>query len=315
MRWDTTSLTPRLALLMTLPPLLWAGNAIVGRMAVGHVPPLALNAMRWLLALAVLGVLGRRALATTAARRALVDRWRELAVLGLLGVGAYNGLQYVALHTSTPINVTLIASSSPLFMLGVGALLYGVRPTRRQGLGALLSLAGVGVVLARGEASQLSQVRFVAGDLLMLLATATWALYSWMLARPPRRLAPPERPDWGWAEFLLAQTLFGTVWAVLEAGVEAALVPAPPLVWSPWLAAMLLYVAIGPSVIAYRCWGLGVSQAGPAMAAFFANLTPLFAALMSSALLGEAPRTYHVLAFALIVAGIAVSSQRSAHQR
>jgi drug/metabolite transporter (DMT)-like permease len=74
--------------------------------------------------------------------------------------------------------------------------------------------------------------------------------------------------------------------------------------------AALLYVAIGPSVIAYRCWGLGVVRAGPALAAFFANLTPVFAAMLSAALLGEAPRWYHAAAFALIVGGIVVSSRR-----
>ena len=73
---------------------------------------------------------------------------------------------------------------------------------------------------------------------------------------------------------------------------------------------MLAYVAVGPAVIAYRCWGLGVTVGGPALAAFFSNLTPVFAALMSAALLGEPPHWYHAVAFALIVAGIVVSSRK-----
>jgi drug/metabolite transporter (DMT)-like permease len=72
----------------------------------------------------------------------------------------------------------------------------------------------------------------------------------------------------------------------------------------------LLFVAVGPAVLAYRCWGLGVQRVGPNIAGFFSNLTPLFAALMSAALLGEAPRLYHGIAFALIVGGIVVSSRR-----
>jgi drug/metabolite transporter (DMT)-like permease len=75
---------------------------------------------------------------------------------------------------------------------------------------------------------------------------------------------------------------------------------------------VLAFVAIGPSIIAYRCWGLGVARAGPALAAFFANLAPLFAALMSAWWLGEWPQPYHALAFSLIVAGIAVSMPRRA---
>jgi drug/metabolite transporter (DMT)-like permease len=75
----------------------------------------------------------------------------------------------------------------------------------------------------------------------------------------------------------------------------------------------LAFVAVGPAVLAYRCWGEGVQLAGPAVAGFFSNLTPLFAALLSAAFLGELPHLYHVLAFALIVGGIVVSSRRSAH--
>ena len=80
--------------------------------------------------------------------------------------------------------------------------------------------------------------------------------------------------------------------------------------WGWPLAAALAYVAVGPALVAYRCWGLGVQRVGPNIAGFFSNLTPLFAALFSAAFLGESPRPFHALAFALIVAGIVVSSRR-----
>lgn len=119
-----------------------------------------------------------------------------------------------------------------------------------------------------------------------------------------------RRPAWDWAEFLCIQVVLGLGWATAGAGVGEWLQPTTrPIAWTPWLVAAVAYVAIGPSLIAYRLWGLGVAQAGPALAAFFANLTPLFAALLSAALLGEWPRAFHGLAFALIVAGIVVSSR------
>ena len=80
--------------------------------------------------------------------------------------------------------------------------------------------------------------------------------------------------------------------------------------WGWPLALALVFIAIGPAVVAYRCWGLGVQRAGPALAGFFSNLTPLFAAVLSAAFLGEPPRLFHAVAFALIVAGIVVSSRR-----
>jgi drug/metabolite transporter (DMT)-like permease len=150
------------------------------------------------------------------------------------------------------------------------------------------------------------QVRLVAGDVYMLLASAAWAYYSWMLAHPTTE--PPDIRR-NWSAFLLAQIAFGLVWSSLAAGGEWALglgrmQPSWPL------AVALLYVAIGPALLAYRSWGAGVSRAGPQLAGFFVNLTPLFTAVLSSAFLGEVPHLYHALAFILIVGGIAVSSSR-----
>ena len=295
------------AVLMTLPPLLWAANAVVGRMTVGHVPPLMLNFLRWSLAALILLPWGWRALRDPGA---IAARWKHLLLVGLLGVGTYNSLQYLALVTTTPINVTLIAASLPVWMMAVGMLMHAEHPTRRQFAGAALSLAGVLLVIARGDLSTLAAVQFVAGDLYVLLAVVAWAFYSWLLARPPESMRPPQRPDWDWAAFLLIQMLFGLLGAGAAAAGEAALTGAR-VDWNGWVVAALLFIAIGPSVIAYRCWGLGVVRAGPALAAFFGNLTPVFAALMSAALLGEAPRWFHAAAFALIVGGIVVSSRKS----
>ena len=299
------TLTLRTALLMTLPPLLWAGNAVVGRLLVGQVPPLMLNALRWLLAALLLAPLAWRVVRDGA----LIARsWPYLVAVGTLGVGLFNALQYLALVTSTPLNVTLINASMAVWMLLVGMALFGSHPTRRQVLGALLSVAGVLTVVTRGAWASLADLHFVIGDVYMLLAVIGWALYSWLLARPPAWLRPPPKARWDWAEFLLVQSLFGLVAAGGGAAAEAAYTTHAPVAWhSAAVWAALAYVAIGPSVIAYRCWGLGVATAGPALAAFFANLSPLFAALLSAWLLGEWPQPYHGVAFALIVAGIAVS--------
>jgi drug/metabolite transporter (DMT)-like permease len=297
-------LTPSTILLLTVPPLLWAGNAVVGRVVNALVPPITLNFLRWGLALLLL-----LPLAAWVLRRGsgLWERWRRYAVLGLLGVGLYNSLQYLALQTSTPLNVTLVASSAPVFMLGIGALFFGQRVSGRQVAGAVLSIAGVLMVLSRGEWQQLLAVRLVPGDVYVLLATAAWAVYSWLLVRPGD--PPAIRADW--AAFLLAQIVFGLGWSSLFAAGEWALTDAQ-IHWGWPLAAALAYVAVGPAIIAYRCWGMGVQRAGPNVAGFFANLTPLFAALMSAAFLRELPHLYHALAFALIVGGIVVSSRRSA---
>ena len=302
-----STITPRLALVLTMPPLLWAGNAVVGRLMVGQVPPLTLNFMRWILALAVLLPLAWRALRPWARIR---DRWPYLLAIGVLGVGAYNSLQYLALVTSTPINVTLVASSLPVWILLIGALFYGERPTPRQLVGGAMGLVGVALVVTRGSWETLSAVRFVPGDLYILGAIMGWAVYSWLLARPPAHMRGEQRPDWDWSGILLIQTLFGLIGSTLFFTAEQWS-GAHPIRWSWGVAAALVYVALGASILAYRCYGLAVAQAGPALAAFFNNLTPLFAAVLSTLVLGDSPKAYHALAFALIVGGIAVSSRKA----
>jgi drug/metabolite transporter (DMT)-like permease len=296
-------LTARTALLLMVPPLLWAGNAVLGRMSVGSISPVLLNALRWLLACAILLPLGRRVLRSDSP---LWERTGYFLLLGLLGVGSYNAFQYLALQTSTPINVTLITSSLPVWTLVVGALWYRERPQRMQMLGAAISLVGVLFVLTRGDWTSLARVHFVTGDLFVLVAIISWSFYSWMLARP----RDPSVRAWPWAEFLLAQVLFGSLWASTAAIGEWA-AGASYVQWNGWIIALLFYVAIGPSLVAYRCWGLGVERAGPAIAAFFNNLTPVLTAILSAAVLGESPRWFHGVAFVLIVGGIALSARRA----
>ncbi len=303
----TQRLTPATALLLTIPPLLWAGNAVVGRLMSGQVPPMTLNFLRWAIALVLLLPLGGWVLRKGSG---LGAHWRRFAVLGLLGVGAYNALQYLALKTSTPLNVTLVAASSPVFMLAIGRMFFGQLVAARAWLGAALSIAGVLLVLARGELAALLNVRLVAGDMYVLVATAAWAVYSWMLGATREPAAIRAQ----WAALLMAQLVPGLLWAGVFAGGEWAWAAASGtpahIYWSLPVLAALAYVAVCPAIIAYRCWGLGVQRAGAAMAGFFSNLTPLFAALLSAAFLGELPHWYHALAFVLIAGGIALSVQK-----
>ena len=82
-----------------------------------------------------------------------------------------------------------------------------------------------------------------------------------------------------------------------------------PVRWSATVAGALAYVSIAASIVAYRSWGLGVAEGGPALAAIFNNLTPLATAVLSGLVLGEWPQPYHGAAFALIAGSIVVSTR------
>lgn len=296
-------LTPTACALLLIPPVLWAGNAVVGRLVSPMVSPITLNLLRWTLAFLLLlplagGVLRRSS--------PLWRQWRHFALLGLFSIAGYNALLYQALNTSTPINVTLVGSSIPVWMLLFGRVFFRQTISGRQMLGALLSIAGVLLVLCRGQWALLQNLHLVTGDLYVLLASMGWAYYSWMLAHPTPEAAA-LRTDW--AAFLMGQIVFGLVWSAGFTGAEWTLTAAH-VDWSGPLLAALLFIAVGPALIAYRAWGAGVSRAGPAAAGFFINLTPLFTALLSATFLGEAPQLFHGVAFVLIVSGIVLSSRR-----
>lgn len=297
----TTPARPRLdagtLALLTFPPIFWAGNAIVGRMAAGLIAPMALNALRWAIAGVVLLPFVWRLL--PAHRVELRAKAGVILALGILGMGSYNALQYLALTTSSATNVTLIAASGPMFTLTLGALFFGETVTGRRVAGALVSLAGVVLVMLRGDWTHLENLNFVPGDLFMLGAAATWSLYTWLL-----RIHRPALPA---SVLLFAQIATGLAFcigcALLERygfGVTSRF--DEPKAW--WV---LAYVGILPSVVGYLFWDRGVARAGATLPVFFANLIPVVAAVLSALLLAEWPQWYHAAGLAFIVVGITLA--------
>ncbi|NBV81233.1 MAG: DMT family transporter [Burkholderiaceae bacterium] len=290
------------AFYLTTAALMWAGNAIVGKILVQSSSPVLLNTIRWGVTALILLPFAWRVFGSTSP---LWQSSKRFALLSLLGVGSYNVLLYLALKSSTPINVTLIGASMPIWAIVIGALFYKEQPNIKQIIGAVISLIGVTVVIVRGELERLIEIEFVAGDLLMVLATILWGAYSWMLSHPKEST---ER-TWPWSYFLLAQVGFGFCWSLGFAVTEWQL-EYSYFTWSWPTVFMIIYVIIGPSLIAYRCWGLGVSGAGATVATFFTNLIPLFTAILSTLLLQKPPELFQGVAFALILAGIYLSIQK-----
>ncbi len=289
-------LDPSTVLLLTLPPLFWAGNAVVGRLMVGQIPPLALSFYRWLFALLLaLLIVGPD---LWRSRAVLRSKWKLLAVMGILGVGSYNSLQYVALETTTPLNVSLITSSAPVFILLIGGAFYKQAVGRAQWIGAMLSIAGVALVVTKGDLAHLTALHFAPGDLIMLVAVFLWAIYTWELRQRPLGLAPMTS--------LAAQMIWGVL-SILPFMLAERWIGGETTHWGGpvWLA--LAYVAVLPSLLAYWCWGSAVGKVGAQIPSYFGNLAPLFAALLSWLFLGETIHWYHLWAALLIFAGIHVA--------
>ena len=137
-----------------------------------------------------------------------------------------------------------------------------------------------------------------------MLAAIGWAIYSWQL----KFTVKPERLRRDWAALLMAQVVYGLIPSGLFALGELGL-SAQRIQWSLPLLGILIFVAIGPAILAYKTWSDGVQRVGPTLAGFFANLTPLITALLSSLILGEYPKLFHAASFIFIVLGIWLSSR------
>lgn len=286
-------------LVLTVPPLMWASNAIVGRMAAGAIPPLTLNFLRWVVALLVLlpFILTQLKVDWSTGRQ----HWKLFAATGFLSTTCYNALQYLALITSSPINIALITAAGPIFTLLVGRAFFSAHIGRSAALGAVLSILGVAWVLVRGEIQNLTQVAFVSGDLFMLLAIALWSIYTWLLRERPKSMS-------GYSVLAL-QMLWGLVFAVPMVLAEVLWGGYAPIQWDGHTLGMVVYVALGPALLAYICWQRAVALTGSQLPMFFLNLTPVFAAILAVLLLGEFPQSYHLIGLALIVFGIVLSNR------
>lgn len=278
-------------LLLVATALFWAGNAIAGKMAAGHVSPMLLTLMRWTAAVLIIAPFAWPDL-----RRewpALRPHLGLMFCLGAVGFGAFNALLYLSLNYTTAINVTIEQSAMPLVVFIGNWLLFRVRFTVLQAVGFLLTLAGVILTVSRGQPTALLTLELNRGDALMMLAVLLYGGYT---------LALRFKPVLHWRSTIL----------VLAASAALASVPFATLEWAmghflapdlrAWL--VVLYAAIFPSLASQSLYIRGVERIGPNRANLFINLVPIFGSILAVTLLGEALHLYHIAALLLVVGGI-----------
>jgi drug/metabolite transporter (DMT)-like permease len=284
-------------LLLALASLCWSGNHLMGRAIAGHVPPLTISMLRWLLAAAVLYPFIHHHL-----RRDWPLIRRHLGVLtylALIGGAVFGALQFVGLQLTTALNVSVMNSLAPLFMAAAGAAMFRDRLTLGQLAGIVISLIGVLAIITKLDAAVLAQLTFNTGDLLILLNMLLWGVYSASL-----RWRPPIHP----ASFMFVFALISGV----------AMIPA--FVWeystgfvlqpTALTLAAIVQVTLLSTIAAFMFWTRGLELIGPNRAGVFLHLIPIYSALLTGALLGEPLRSYHVAGFVLILAGLWCAARR-----
>jgi drug/metabolite transporter (DMT)-like permease len=284
-------------LLLSITALCWAGNAIVGRLAAGHIPPITLSFLRWSLAFLILLPFAWKHLVRDWS--AIRSRLGIMVIVSVTGIGAFNTLQYWALEYTQALNTLLLQSAGPLVVAVWSLLLLGVRLTLAQAAGVLLSLIGVLVILLHGDLGKLSSIEFNKGDVIFTVALIIFGFYSVMTLKRPA-IHPLS----------FAAFTFGVGALCLVPLLAWELATRPVMALNTANLLSLFYVAVFPSTLAYLCFNRGVQLIGANRAAPFFHMVPLFGAVMAMVFLGERPQLSHFIGFALVLTGVFVASRK-----
>ena len=286
-------------LLLSITALCWAGNAIVGRLAAGHIPPVTLSFLRWSFAFLIILPFAWKHLKRDWG--AIRSHLGTMIFLSVIGISAFNTLQYWALEHTQALNTLLLQSAGPLFVAVWSLILLGVRLTLAQAGGIALSLIGVLVILLHGDLTALTSIEFNKGDIIFTVALAIFGLYSVLSLKRPQ--------------------IHGLSFVGFTFGCGAVCL-VPLWIWELFTRPVmqlnavnllsLFYVAVFPSTLAYLCFNRGVQLIGANRAAPFFHVVPVFGSAMAIVFLGEHPQLFHIIGFALVLTGVFVASRKPA---
>ena len=283
-------------LLLILTTLFWGGNAIAGKLAVGHISPMLLTTLRWALAVLVITAIGLPQL-----RRDWSVVKRNLPLLFLLGTAGFtmfNAAMYSALTFTTAINVSIEQAGMPMFIFLANFLLYRMGVSPGQIVGFTLSLVGVALTASHGDLTRLAELDVNFGDALMLAAIVLYGGYT---------VALRYKPAIHWKSLMLVMCFAAFLSSIPFAAWE---ITTERVTWPDtrgWM--IVVYTAILPSIASQAFYMRGVELIGANRAGLFINLVPIFGTLLSILILGEAFHLYHAIALVMVLGGIWLAEQ------
>jgi len=278
---------------------IWSGNFIIARGLNESIPPISLAFWRWVVAVIVF---------LPFALKPLIDEWdilKEnipyLSVTALLGITIFNTLIYFAGHTTTAINLSLISTTFPIFIVILSRIFYHELITINKGVGIILIAAGVILLITKGILSRLLNISFAIGDIWMLAAAIIFAIYSILLKLRPNQLSI-------WA-FQLSTFILGL--SFLFPFFIWEYVTAPPVEFDTKIVCSILYVGIFASLSAFVLWNKAVETVGPSKAGMIYYTLPLFSGFSAYLFLKENISIMHFYSALLIVSGILTANYES----
>lgn len=285
-------------LYLLLTTLFWGGNAVAGKLAVGHISPMTLTAARWAFMCAIMLAIGWPRLNSD--WRLVRENWLFLWALGFFGFTVFTVALYIALVYTTAVNVSIEQAGMPMLIFLLNFLFFRARANWAQVVGLLLSIAGVVLVAAHGEPSRIMALDVNFGDAIMVVGSLVYAAYTVAL-----RFRPPIH----WQSLMIVLSFSAFVTALPFVFAEMALGATFTPDSQGWL--VLAYVVIFPSLLSQIFYVRGVELIGANRAGLFINMVPIFGTLLSIGLLGEAFHLYHAAALVLVFGGIWLAENSS----
>lgn len=284
---------------LSLAVLFWAVNTVLARGVVEDIPPMALSFYRWITAFAFL-----LPFAAGQFKRDYTEIRQNIGFLFLLAipsVAVYNSVLYLGALYTTANNISLVVAAMPAIALGFAWAINREQPRLVQVTGIAVSLAGVGIIIGKGTWQTFADLQVNPGDLLILVSTTSWALYSVLLKKRQLNISP--------LSLLMTTITLGALsifpFYLLEMRVAGG------FEISASTALIFVYLGICPSILSYICWNHGVKVLGPSLAVIFVYLQPVFTAVIAFAVLGERLAGFHLSGGLLILVGLVLSSRAS----
>lgn len=267
--------------------MIWAGNAIVNKLSFGIIAPEAIAFYRWFFAMLVLTPFMLKPVLKK--RRTIIPLLLKLATLAALGMVLNQSLAYFAAATTTATNMALINSIVPMVSLFLAVPLLKQRLSPLVFAGSLISLLGLVFMLSHGDMANLA-IGVTEGDLLLLISAFVYALYGVLLKRW-------QLPISTWESVYIQGII-----AVLM--LTPLLFSAPSVTISSQAAPLIVYAALGASLIAPWAWINGISKLGAERTSIFFNLMPILAAIFAAIILNETLAVYHYLGGSMVILGV-----------
>lgn len=276
---------------------IWSGNFILASGLADTIPPIALAALRWSCATIVF---------LPFAWKSLHRDWdvirsnkAPILVAAFTGVTLFNTILYLSAHTTYTVNMALIASTTPVFVVILSRIFLGEAISIMRALGLAIAIIGMTVIATRGSLDQLLNLTFREGDLWMLFAGLLWAVYSILVKRKPTGISQNS--------YLAVLFIIGTIPLIPAAFIEQSFYPA----WTvtPAIAGATLYIGIGASLAAFFLWNSAVMTIGPGTSSLFQYFIPVFSGIGSYFILGQSITLAHLFGFVFIFTGVFLATR------